>query len=73
MFSLAGRSRPGKKAIACGERLSISEPIAVLGPTLKPDCPEGCGLLPDRRLPIGQKENLLCALCGESNSRGCNH
>ena len=53
MFSLAGRLRPGKKAIACGERLFISEPIAILGPTQKPDC----------RLPIGQKENLLCALC----------
>jgi hypothetical protein len=50
MFSLAGRLRPGKKAIACGERLSISEPIAVLGPTLKPDCPEGCGLFSALRL-----------------------
>ena len=63
MFSLAGRLRPGKKAIACGEGLFISELAVALGPTPKPNCPEGCGLLPDRRLPSGQKENLLSALC----------
>jgi hypothetical protein len=61
-FSLAGRRRPGKSASAFGASLSWKNP-AGLHRLPQRNCPKGCVLLPDRRLPIGQKKSLLCALC----------
>ena len=54
-FSLAGRRRPGKSASAFGASLSWKNP-AGLHRLPQRNCPKGCVLLPDRRLPIGQKK-----------------
>jgi hypothetical protein len=55
-FSLAGRRRPGKRASASGESSSFLR--ASLGVPPFGRVPG----LPDRRLPIGQKNSSLCAL-----------
>ena len=62
VFSLAGRRQPGKRASAFGENsLTWFKPLTASHQSVR-SCPQGCDLLSDRRLPIGQKYSCLCAL-----------
>jgi len=61
VFSLAGRRRPGKRASASGASSSAWLQPLPSSHRVSRSCPQGCDLLPDRRLPIGQK--ILFPLC----------